>query len=111
MQDICKKHNIPTAAYETFTSPDEAKAYIKQQGAPIVVKTSGLAAGKGVIVAQTVDEACQAVDDMLVGGVFGDAGEQWAGWEAKLCCCWEYALRVRLWAGQSMSSALWCVIS
>jgi phosphoribosylamine--glycine ligase len=55
----------------------------RQQGAPIVVKASGLAAGKGVIVAATVEEACQAVDDMLVGAVFGEAGEaQW------LLLCW-----------------------
>lgn len=77
MKDVCKKYNIPTAAYETFTDPAAAKAYIQQQGAPIVVKASGLAAGKGVIVAQTVGEACQAVDDMLVGAVFGEAGGQW----------------------------------
>jgi len=75
-QDICKKYNIPTAAYESFTDPAAAKAYIQQQGAPIVVKTSGLAAGKGVIVAQSVEEACQAVDDMMINSVFGDAG----GW-------------------------------
>jgi phosphoribosylamine--glycine ligase len=76
MKDICKKYNIPTAAYETFTDPAAAKSYIQQQGAPIVVKASGLAAGKGVIVASTVEEACQAVDDMLVGNVFGEAGSQ-----------------------------------
>lgn len=73
-QDICKKYNIPTAAYESFTDPEAAKQYIRQQGAPIVVKTSGLAAGKGVIVAATVEDACQAVDDMMVNAVFGDAG-------------------------------------
>lgn len=73
-QDICKKYNIPTAAYESFRDPAAAKAYIQQQGAPIVVKTSGLAAGKGVIVAQSVEEACQAVDDMMINSVFGDAG-------------------------------------
>jgi hypothetical protein len=57
----------------------------RQQGAPIVVKASGLAAGKGVIVAQTVEEACQAVDDMLVGAVFGDAGKaQLAGLQLRL---------------------------
>lgn len=73
-QDICKKYNIPTAAYESFRDPAAAKAYIQSQGAPIVVKTSGLAAGKGVIVAGSVEEACQAVDDMMVNSVFGDAG-------------------------------------
>lgn len=76
MKDICKKYNIPTAAYESFTDPAAAKAYIQQQGAPIVVKTSGLAAGKGVIVAQSVEEACQAVDDMMINSVFGDAGTE-----------------------------------
>ncbi|WIA40335.1 hypothetical protein OEZ86_013702 [Tetradesmus obliquus] len=76
MKDVCKKYNIPTAAYETFTEPNAAKEYIRQQGAPIVVKASGLAAGKGVIVAQSVEEACQAVDDMLVGAMFGEAGSQ-----------------------------------
>jgi phosphoribosylamine---glycine ligase len=74
MKNLCKKYNIPTAEYEVFDNPTDAKSYIKSQGAPIVVKTSGLAAGKGVIVAQTVAEACQAVDDMLVNGAFGGAG-------------------------------------
>lgn len=75
VQDICRNYDIPTAAYGSFTDPAAAKAYIQQQGAPIVVKTSGLAAGKGVIVAQSVEEACQAVDDMMVNSVFGDAGK------------------------------------
>ncbi|MAM87147.1 MAG: phosphoribosylamine--glycine ligase [unclassified Hahellaceae] len=70
------RHGIPTAAYETFTSPDEAIAYIRQQGAPIVVKADGLAAGKGVIVAETVDQAEAAVRDMLEGNSFGDAGHR-----------------------------------
>lgn len=74
MKDLCRKYNIPTAAYEVFDNPIDAKAFIKAQGAPIVVKTSGLAAGKGVIVAATVDEACAAVDDMLISGSFGEAG-------------------------------------
>ena len=60
-----KRHGIPTAAYETFTDPAAAKAYISQQGAPIVVKADGLAAGKGVVVAQTVEEAHAAVDQFL----------------------------------------------
>lgn len=76
MKDLCKKYDIPTAAYESFTDPAAAKRYIRQQGAPIVVKTSGLAAGKGVIVAASVEEACAAVDSMLVEGVFGDAGNE-----------------------------------
>ena len=60
-----KRHGVPTAAYETFTDPAAAKAYISQQGAPIVVKADGLAAGKGVVVAQTVEEAHAAVDQFL----------------------------------------------
>lgn len=74
MKDLCRKYDIPTAGYEVFDNPADAKAYIKAHGAPIVVKTSGLAAGKGVIVAATVEEACAAVDDMLVNGAFGAAG-------------------------------------
>lgn len=70
----CRKYNIPTAQYETFTDPAAAKAFITQCGAPIVVKTSGLAAGKGVIVAQTLEEAYAAVDDMMLKNAFGDAG-------------------------------------
>ena len=73
-KDFLAKYNIPTAAYQTFTNADEACAYIEQQGAPIVVKADGLAAGKGVIVAQTVDEAQSAARDMLVANRFGDAG-------------------------------------
>ncbi|TEA78118.1 phosphoribosylamine--glycine ligase [Allopusillimonas ginsengisoli] len=68
------RHNIPTAAYQTFTDPAEARAYIAAQGAPIVVKADGLAAGKGVVVAATVQEAQQAVDQMLGDGSFGAAG-------------------------------------
>lgn len=60
--------------YKTFTDPSSAKLYIEEQGAPIVVKADGLAAGKGVIVAMTVEEAYEAVDSMLVEGVFGSAG-------------------------------------
>ncbi|MDO5057153.1 MAG: phosphoribosylamine--glycine ligase [Lautropia sp.] len=63
-----KRHGIPTAAYETFDDPARAKAYITQQGAPIVVKADGLAAGKGVVVAQTIDEAHAAVDQFLGDG-------------------------------------------
>ncbi|GIM11906.1 hypothetical protein Vretimale_15361, partial [Volvox reticuliferus] len=76
MKDICRKYNIPTAAYEKFTDPARAKAFIKSLGAPIVVKASGLAAGKGVVVARTLEEAFQAVDDMLVNKVFGNAGDE-----------------------------------
>jgi len=75
-KDFLKKHNIPTAAYDVFTEVEPAIAYIKQQGAPIVVKADGLAAGKGVILAQTELEAETAVKDMLSGNVFGDAGSR-----------------------------------
>ena len=73
-KDFLKKHNIPTAAYDVFTEVEAAIAYIKQQGAPIVVKADGLAAGKGVILAQTEEEAIKAVKDMLAGNAFGKAG-------------------------------------
>lgn len=75
-KDFLKRHNIPTAAYQTFTDTAAATAYIKAQGAPIVVKADGLAAGKGVIVAQTEQEAIAAVEDMLAGNKFGDAGHR-----------------------------------
>lgn len=75
-KDFLKKHNIPTAAYDVFTEVEPAIAYIKQQGAPIVVKADGLAAGKGVILAQTESEAIKAVEDMLAGNAFGEAGSR-----------------------------------
>ena len=68
------RHGIPTAAYRTFTDAAQAKAYVAARGAPIVVKADGLASGKGVVVAATVDEACAAVDAMLVGHSMGEAG-------------------------------------
>ncbi len=71
-----KRHNIPTAFYDVFTEVDAAKAYIAQHGAPIVIKADGLAAGKGVIVALSIDEANAAIDDMLAGNKFGDAGSR-----------------------------------
>ncbi|KAL6514707.1 Phosphoribosylamine--glycine ligase, chloroplastic [Orobanche gracilis] len=74
MKRLCDKYAIPTAKYQTFTDPLAAKAYIENEGAPIVVKADGLAAGKGVIVAMTVEEAHEAVDSMLVKNVFGFAG-------------------------------------
>jgi phosphoribosylamine--glycine ligase len=74
-KEICDAAEAPTAAYAHFTEAAPAKAYIEAQGAPIVVKADGLAAGKGVIVAQTVEEACAAVDDMF-GGAFGGAGAE-----------------------------------
>ena len=75
-KDFLKRHNIPTAAYATFTEIAPAVAYIKAQGAPIVVKADGLAAGKGVILADTVEQACAAVEDMLAGNAFGEAGNR-----------------------------------
>jgi phosphoribosylamine--glycine ligase len=76
MKDLCAKYGIPTAAYGRFTDAEAAKAYIREQGAPIVVKADGLAAGKGVTVAQSIDEALAAVDDALLGGRFGEAGAE-----------------------------------
>jgi phosphoribosylamine---glycine ligase len=73
-KELCKRHNIPTGAYERFTDADKAAAYIKAQGAPIVVKADGLAAGKGVVVAETVEQAIEAARDMLSGNRFGAAG-------------------------------------
>lgn len=70
---LCDKYNIPTAAYREFTDKNQAKAYIKQQGTPIVIKADGLAAGKGVIVAMDEEEALEAVETIL-GGKFGSAG-------------------------------------
>ena len=74
MKDFFARHNIPTAAYARFKSIDKAVAYIKEQGAPIVIKTDGLAAGKGVIIAMSEAEAIEAATDMLSGKAFGDAG-------------------------------------
>jgi phosphoribosylamine---glycine ligase len=76
MKDLCAKYGIPTAAYGRFTDPAKAKEFIRKNGAPIVVKADGLAAGKGVIIAETVGEAEQAVDAMLTAGQFGDAGSE-----------------------------------
>lgn len=73
-KDFLKRHNIPTAAYEVFTKVDDAIAYIEKQGAPIVIKADGLAAGKGVVVAMTKEEAIDAVKSMLEDNAFGDAG-------------------------------------
>lgn len=76
MKSLCYKYDIPTAKYQTFTGAAAAKQYIKEQGAPIVIKADGLAAGKGVIVAMSLDEAYEAVDSMLVKGSFGSAGSR-----------------------------------
>lgn len=75
-KDFLARHNIPTAAYQNFTEIEPAVAYVKQQGAPIVVKADGLAAGKGVIVAQTEQQAIAAIEDMLAGNSFGEAGHR-----------------------------------
>jgi len=73
-KDLMHKYNIPTAEYAVFTEAEPARAYIREKGAPIVVKADGLALGKGVIVASTVEEALEAVDAIMVEGRFGAAG-------------------------------------
>ncbi len=73
-KDFLARHQIPTGYYQSFTEVDAALAYLREQGAPIVVKADGLAAGKGVIVAETLQQAEDAVRDMLAGNKFGDAG-------------------------------------
>jgi len=75
-KDFLARHNIPTGSYQNFTEIDPAIAYLRKQGAPIVIKADGLAAGKGVIVAMTLDEAEAAVKDMLAGNAFGEAGHR-----------------------------------
>lgn len=76
MKDLLRKYNIPTAAYEKFDNYEDALAYLHQQSAPIVIKADGLAAGKGVTVAQTMEEAEQALQEIMVSKVFGSAGSQ-----------------------------------
>jgi len=76
MKDVLAKAGIPTAWYRRFTDSAAAKAFIRDKGAPIVVKTDGLAAGKGVVVAMTVDEALAAVDAMMGARIFGTAGDE-----------------------------------
>lgn len=75
-KDFLARHNIPTAAYANFTEIVPALAYVREKGAPIVVKADGLAAGKGVIVAMTLQEAEDAIQDMLAGNAFGSAGSR-----------------------------------
>ncbi|RUO63506.1 phosphoribosylamine--glycine ligase [Pseudidiomarina insulisalsae] len=75
-KDFLARHNIPTAAYGTFTDIETAKAYVKEQGTPIVIKADGLAAGKGVIIAETEAQAFATIDDMLAGNRFGEAGSR-----------------------------------
>jgi len=74
-KDICARYDIPTAAYGRFKNAPDAKDYVRRHGAPIVIKADGLAAGKGVIIAMTLDEALTAVDDCF-GGSFGEAGHE-----------------------------------
>ncbi|HKL25658.1 MAG TPA: phosphoribosylamine--glycine ligase [Desulfuromonadales bacterium] len=73
-KDLMAKYGIPTAAYHTFSDRDQGVAYIRQQGAPIVVKANGLAAGKGVVVATSEEQAIKALDEIMVDAVFGEAG-------------------------------------
>ena len=73
-KEIMVKYGVPTAAYGTFSDFEEAKAYIEEKGAPIVVKADGLALGKGVVVAETVEQAVEAAHDMLLDNKFGDSG-------------------------------------
>jgi phosphoribosylamine--glycine ligase len=75
-KDFLARHNIPTAEYQNFTDIEPAIAYVQEKGAPIVVKADGLAAGKGVIVAMTLEEAEAAIRDMLAGNAFGEAGSR-----------------------------------
>lgn len=75
-KDFLARHDIPTGYYKNFTEIEPALAYVREQGAPIVVKADGLAAGKGVIVALTLKEAEDAIKDMLAGNAFGDAGHR-----------------------------------
>ena len=73
-KNIMKKYGIPTAKYEVFTDAVEAKNYIEKEGAPIVIKADGLAAGKGVIVAETKEQALEAIDEIMCDKTFGNAG-------------------------------------
>jgi phosphoribosylamine---glycine ligase len=75
-KDFLQRHNIPTADYQVFTDVDVAKEYVKEKGSPIVVKADGLAAGKGVIIATSENEALAAIEDMLSGNKFGEAGNR-----------------------------------
>ena len=73
-KDFLQRHHIPTAEYQVFTDVDAAKVYAREKGAPIVIKADGLAAGKGVVIALSEDEAIVAIEDMLAGNKFGEAG-------------------------------------
>lgn len=98
-KNLMKKYQIPTAAYESFTDGDAAKAYIHEQGAPIVVKADGLAAGKGVVVAQTEEEAISAVNAMMEDHIFGAsaaASSSKNAWSAKKQAFWLSSMERRL---------------
>ena len=73
-KQLCRKYDIPTAAYKSFIDPEDAKRHVRSQSTPIVIKADGLAGGKGVVIAQTHDEACEAIDHMF-DGRFGVAGQ------------------------------------
>jgi phosphoribosylamine--glycine ligase len=75
-KDLMKKYRIPTAEYETFTEFEDAKKYIEKKGAPIVIKADGLAAGKGVVVAMTMEEALSTIESMMINKKFGSASKQ-----------------------------------
>lgn len=75
-KDFLQRHNIPTAAYQNFTDIAAAKQYVREQSLPIVIKADGLAAGKGVIIAESLEQADAAIDDMLAGNKFGEAGHR-----------------------------------
>jgi len=76
MKELCERCDVPTAAYGRFDEPEEAKAFIRRHGAPLVVKADGLAAGKGVIVCHNENEAYAAIDHIMIESAFGDAGAQ-----------------------------------
>ena len=76
MKDLCARHDIPTATYARFSEPELAKAYVAEQGFPIVVKADGLAAGKGVVIAESLPQAIEAIDRMMGDRIFGAAGAE-----------------------------------
>ena len=108
-KDFLQRHKIPTAAHATFTDEQAACDYVRAQGAPIVVKADGLAAGKGVVVAATEDEALAAVSDMLAGNAFGEAGhkvvieEFLQGEEASFICLCDGATAIPFASSQDLS--------
>lgn len=111
-KDFLARHQIPSAEYQNFTAVEPALAYVREKGAPIVIKADGLAAGKGVIVAMTLQEAEDAIQHMLAGNAFGNAGHRIVveefldGEEAsfivmvdgKTCCQWPPARITSAWA-------------